>query len=168
MHEEPGDVDVLQALLDDSAARMGTHTGSIIDPSRRLDARQLVNELVGMKVLVIATVTASGEPRTSCVDGHFVRGRWWFTTSGTAYKAKHLARHPAVSATYADGERIGVFTHGTATRIRPPDPAWAMIEEHLVAHYGASPTEWGPDIAYFRIDPSRMLAFASDAAQFPG
>jgi general stress protein 26 len=167
MHETPDEVDKLQRLLDVSAAGSGEHLRGIVNPQRRLSARQLIAELVGMKVLVVATVTAAGEPRTSCVDGHFLHGRWVFTTSGDAYKAKHLTSRPAMSATYVDGERAAAFVHGTAERIQHSHPDFATIDEHLTAHYGGSPTEWGPNIAFFRVEPAYMIGYAMDAASFP-
>ena len=39
-----------------------------------------------------------------------------------------------------------------------------MVDEHLTAHYGASPSTWAPDIAYLRIEPRWMLAYAADPA----
>jgi len=70
-----------------------------------------------MQVLVVATVTATGEPRTSLPRRHFLHGRWVFSTGAKALKARHIKARPAVSATYVDGERIAVFTHGRADYI---------------------------------------------------
>ncbi|HEY2794983.1 MAG TPA: pyridoxamine 5'-phosphate oxidase family protein [Micromonosporaceae bacterium] len=167
MNETPAEIDALQALLDRSAEGSGEHLRGIIGPKRRLTAAQLITELVGMKVLVVATTTATGEPRTSCVDGHFWHGRWIFTTSGSAYKSVHLTARPAISATYVDGERVAVFVHGTAERVEPDAPDFAGMDRHLAAHYGGSPTEWGPDIAFFRIDPGYLIGYAMDAESFP-
>jgi hypothetical protein len=167
MHETPAEIESLQRLLDASAERSGEHLRGIIGQERRLTAAQLVAELTGMKVLVVATTTEAGDPRTSCVDGHFMHGRWIFTTSGEAYKAKHLRARPSISATYADGERVAVFVHGRAERIEPGHRDFAESDRHLTAHYGGSPTEWGPDIAFFRIEPSYLIGYAMDAASFP-
>ena len=120
-----------------------------------------------MKVLVVATVTAAGEPRTSCVDGHFLNGTWVFGTSADAVKARHLRARPAVSATYADGERMAVFTHGTADYITTDDPAFAKYDEHYIAHYGSSPRDWGPTPVFVRIRPMWMVGYAMEASKFP-
>jgi hypothetical protein len=167
MDESPAEIAELQELLDRSVEGAGEHLRGIVGPERRLSAGQLVAELIGMKVLVVATVTAAGEPRTSCVDGHFFHGRWIFTTSGDAYKAKHLEARPAISATHVDGERVAVFQHGRAERIRTAHPDFAAIDAHLAAHYGGSPTEWGPEIAFFRIEPSYLIGYAMEASSFP-
>jgi hypothetical protein len=166
MKETPEEVLALQRLLDASISSSGPHLTGIIKASRRLTARQLVTALTGMKVLVVATVTALGEPRTSCVDGHFLNGTWMFGTSAGAAKARHLRARPALSATHADGERMAVFTHGTAEYISPENPAFEPYEEHFIAHYGSSPRDWGPTPVFVRIRPTWMVGFAMIAAEF--
>ncbi len=52
----------LQQLLDRSYAAAGPYLLSIHNPERRLDARQVADRLVGMRLLVLATVTADGRP----------------------------------------------------------------------------------------------------------
>ena len=164
MLETADEIAALQDLLDASIASDNAHLVAIMTPERRLSAEQMTQLLVGMQVLVVATVTADGRPLTSCVDGHFVHGRWVFTTDATATKARHLAARPAVSATHNRGEELGIFTHGTAERLTPDHPDFAMVDEHLTAHYGASPSTWAPDIAYLRIQPRWMLAYAASPA----
>ena len=108
MRESDDEIAALQRLLDVSVAGGNEHLRDIMTPERLLSAEQLVRVLAGMQVLVVATVTADGRPLTSCVDGHFVHGRWVFTTSALATKARHLAARPAVSATHARGDTFGV------------------------------------------------------------
>ena len=164
MRETAEELAALQALLDRSAAGGNDHLRAIMTPERRLTAEQMVQALDGMHVLVVATVTADGRPLTSCVDGHLLHGRWVLTTDALATKARHLAARPAVSATHARGDTFGVFTHGTAERLTPAHPDFAEVEDHLTAHYGSSPSSWAPDIAYLRIEPRWMLAYAADPA----
>ena len=164
MRETPEEIAELQRLLDASIASQNEHLLAIMTPQRRLTAEQMVRLMTGMQVLVVATATADGRPLTSCVDGHLIHGRWVFTTDASATKARHLAARPAVSATHARGDDLGVFTHGTAERLTPDHPDFAEIEEHLVAHYDSSPSSWAPDIAYLRIQPRWMLAYAGDPA----
>lgn len=163
MHETPADLLDLQGLLDRSIAASGDHLRSIVEPGRRtLTAAQLVEVLTGMTTLALATVTAGGEPRVSGVDGHLLRGRFVWTTSGSAVKARHLRRRPAVSAAHLVGDDLGVFVHGHARFLDVETPAEAWVEDHLVAHYGSSPRTWGPDIVYLRIEPTWMVAYAPD------
>ena len=167
MHETDEEIADLQRLLDASIGRAGGHLTGIVSDDHRLDARQLVTELTGMKVLVLATVTARGEPRTSCVDGHFRHGRWLIGTGATAIKAKHMLARPAVSATYVDGERVGVFTHGTATVVSEG----SEFDEHnayFTEFYGSDPQTWDEaGIVYATIEPSWMVAYAAEAPSFP-
>jgi len=164
VHETTADLEALQMLLDASAAQASEHLTSIVTPARRLTAPQVCAVLTGMCTLALATVTAKGEPRVSGVDGHFLRGRWLFTTSGTAVKARHLRARPACSVAHLRGDDLGVFVHGTAQLMSGPAvPAW--VEEHLVAHYGSSPTSWGPDIVYAWVDPGWMVGYAFDPAK---
>ncbi|WP_232667517.1 pyridoxamine 5'-phosphate oxidase family protein [Pseudonocardia sp. TRM90224] len=167
MMETAEELAALQRLLDDSINSSGHHVNRIVSPRRRLSARQLVTALTGMKVLVVATGTARGEPRTSCVDGHFRNGRWIFCTSERAVKARHLRARPAVSVTHADGERMAVFVHGHAEYIVPADPAFAPLDAHYVDHYGSSPREWGPTPVFVRVHPHWMVGYAMDAVDFP-
>ena len=161
MLETAADLEVLQALLDRSVAGASEHLVGIVTPEHRLTAEQLVQVVTGMSTLALATVTAAGEPRVSGVDGHFLRGRWLFTTSGTAVKTRHLRARPACSAAHLRGDELGVFTHGRVQLMAPEQvPAW--VEHHLVAHYGSSPTSWGPDIVYAWVEPSWMVAYAHD------
>jgi pyridoxine/pyridoxamine 5'-phosphate oxidase len=167
MRETADELADLQRLLDASIASAGPHLTSIISAPRQLTARQLVTALTGMKVLVVATVTAAGEPRTSCVDGHFLNATWVFGTEAGAVKARHLRARPAISATHADGERMAVFTHGTAEYISPEDQGFQLYDEHYIAHYGSSPREWGPAPVFVRIRPKWMAAYSMTPAEFP-
>jgi Pyridoxamine 5'-phosphate oxidase len=167
MKETPEELAAMQRLLDASIAGSGPHLTGIVSGPRRLTARQLVTALTGMKVLVVATVTAAGEPRTSCVDGHFLNGTWMFCTSAQAVKARHLRTRPALSVTYADGERMAVFTHGTAESITSADPGFGPYDEHYIAHYGSSPRDWGPAPVFIRVRPTWMVGYAMAAAEFP-
>lgn len=166
MNETTEELDELQRLLDTSAAGAGRHLTGIIGEDRRLDARQLVTELTGMKVLVVATVTAGGEPRTSCLDGHFLHGRWLFSTAASALKARHLLARPAVSATHVDGERVAVFTHGYADA-HTSGPEWERHRAYFADYYGSDPTTWADRIVFFTLRPTWMIGYAADAASFP-
>src|SRR3954468_24888239 len=162
MLERPDETAALQALLDASRARASGHLRGIIDDERTLTAEQLVGLLTGMRVLSVATVTASGEPRISALDGHFLHGTWTFSTSGTAAKARHLRARPAVSVAHIDGETMAVFGHGRAEQMRESDPDWAETLEHWTAYYGSSPLSWGDDIRMYRFRPHWTVAYAAD------
>lgn len=58
------------------------------------------------------------------------------------------------------GDDLGVFTHGRVEFLTPEQPDFAAVEEHLVGHYGSSPSSWGEDIAYLRVQPHWMVVYA--------
>ena len=99
--------------------------------------------------------------RISALDGHFLHGRWLFSTDGSSAKARHLRARQAVSASYLPGEEFGVFTHGHARFLEPQSPDFEPAIAHLTAHYGASPLSWGDDIVVCRIEPTWMVGFAA-------
>ncbi|MBD0690088.1 pyridoxamine 5'-phosphate oxidase family protein [Streptomyces sp. CBMA123] len=168
MRETPDDLRRLQALLDASLARSTAHLRSIISGERALTAGQLTGVLTGMCTLALSTVTATGEPRISGVDGHFLHGRWHFGTARTAAKARHLAARPAVSAAHLRGEDLGVFTHGTVETLNPhggkPAADWPELLAHFRDFYGADAFDWDHDVVYYRLHPHWMAAFAADPA----
>ena len=164
VHETEAELDALDALLDRSLAGATSHLRSIIRPGERtLTARQLAGVLSGMCVLALSTVTASGEPRISAVDGHFLHGCWIFGTERSAAKARHLQARPAVSAAHLRGETLGVFTHGSAEVLNPAagqaDPDWDGTLDYLTNHYGVSPLSWG-DVVMYRLRPHWMAVYA--------
>jgi hypothetical protein len=160
VYETPEETAGLQHLLDTSFGRASEHLLSIMAPERRLTAIELMAGLTGIAVLNVATVTAAGEPRVSAVDGHFLHGCWHFTTSGTSPKARQLRARPATSASYTPRDGYGVFCHGRARFLGRGTPNFTMLHDHCAQTYGQSPDEWGADIAYLRIEPSWMVAFA--------
>lgn len=159
MYETAAEVDGLQQLLDASFARASDHLTSIMSPGQRLSARQLVSDLTGIMVLNLASVTARGEPRVTAVDGHFLHGRWHFTTAGGSPKARQLRARPATSASYTPRDGYGVFCHGRATFLERGSPDFAVLYDHCVQTYGQSPDEWGASIAYVRIEPAWLVGF---------
>ena len=168
MHETNEDLANLQRLLDNSYAVGGAHLREVITHERRLDARSLCAELVGMRLLVLATVTADGRPIASPVDGIFYRGSFYFGSSPESIRFKHINHRPAVSATHLPGEELAVTVHGTAEPIDVAAAEHQDFRETLLniytPRYGA---EWenflnsGP--IYARIHATRMFTFSMPA-----
>jgi general stress protein 26 len=167
--ETDQELDDLDALLDRSFAGAGAHLTGIISPSRRLDARDLCRYLVGVKHFVLATTTASGAPRCSAVDGLFLHGRLWWTSSADSFKARHAQRRPAVSAAHVVGDDVGVFVHGTARLVEGGSPEASAISHYWHDIYGATPEDWVDDpvdARYAEIIPDAMFTYAFDRARF--
>ncbi|ONI90792.1 pyridoxamine 5'-phosphate oxidase [Actinosynnema sp. ALI-1.44] len=170
MRETPEELTELQALLDASLARSTSHLRSIIDTGRTLTAAQLTQVLTGMCTLALSTVTATGEPRISGADGHFLNGKWHFGTARTAAKARHLAARPAASVAHMRGEDLGVFTHGTVEILNPADGEaaadWPRLLAYLKDFYGADDAfDWDNDVVYYRLRPHWMTVYAPDAGK---
>jgi hypothetical protein len=135
MHESPQELERLQQLLDESAAAAGPHLGGIIDEERRVDAVSLCRRLQGMRLLVVATVTADGRPLAGPVDGYFLHGSFSFSSGRDSVRMRHLAARPAVSATYLPSEEFAFTVHGRAQLFDVLDPAQADLQQAMLDFY---------------------------------
>lgn len=163
MRETAADLAWLQALLDESHGKAGTHLKTIFADERRVGAVELAKRLTGVQIIHLATVTAAGEPRVGPVDGLFIHGRWHFGTSPTAMRARHLKARPQVSASLAHGERFAMLVHGKAERIDFDSPQQADARAVFNETYGAIWEEFAAPNVYFRIEPWRVLTFGGFA-----
>jgi hypothetical protein len=166
VHETKDDLRNLQRSLDASYAGAGEHIRSIFRPERRMSAEEIVEELRGVFVLHLATVTARAEPRLAPIDGLFFRGHLWFGIPPGAVRQAHVRARPQVSASYSRGEELCILAHGEARVVSEVDPAYAeylqyarevytpALFDHWEAHYedrkGETLTAW--------IEPRRLFA----------
>lgn len=168
MHESPEELAALQALLDRSYAAAGPHMVRIHTPERRLSAEQVAEQLQGMRLLTLATVTADGRPIAGPVDGVFLHGAFHFGSSPDSIRFRHIAKRPQVSATYLPGEELSVTVHGRATTVDIKEPDGADLRRAMldiyVPRYGPEWEEFmdsGPLFA--RIDAERMYTYSMPA-----
>ena len=167
MLETPEELRDLQRLLDQSAATAGAHLRSIITAERRLDAREVCDHLAGMRLIVVATVTADGRPLAGPVDVYFLHGSFWFSSGCNAVRMRHLMARPGISATHLPGEALAVTVHGRAELFDLSDPAASALRKAMLDHYlplqGPSFQEWldGLDALGARIHADRMFTFHS-------
>ena len=156
----------LQRLLDRSAAGAGPHLRGIITDERRLSAGELCQWLTGMRLLVVATVTADGRPLAGPVDGYFLGGTFWFSSGRDSVRMRHLAARPQVSATHLPGDELAVTVHGRAELFEVADPAFARFRQAMLDHYlprqGPAFEAWldAEDALGARIEPERMFTFS--------
>jgi nitroimidazol reductase NimA-like FMN-containing flavoprotein (pyridoxamine 5'-phosphate oxidase superfamily) len=165
MHETPADLEQLQRLLDESYTQAGSHLREVITTERRLDAQAVAAALTGMRLLVLATVTADGRPIAGPVDGIFYRGAFHFGSSPDSIRFRHIRTRPQVSATHLPREELSVTVHGSAELIDTHAVENEQFRQTLLdiytPRYGA---EWetfldsGP--VYARIYARRMLTFS--------
>lgn len=161
MYETSEELATLQQLLDSSHAGASDHLRGIINDERTLRAPELAGLLTGMHTLAAATVTRTGEPRVSALDGHFLHGRWTISTSASSPKGRHLHARPAISVACIEGEDLGVFTHGHVEILTDDHPAFAQTLAHWTSHYGSSPLSWS-DTIMMRVDPTWMVGYAGN------
>lgn len=169
MFETDQELDELDALLARSFASAGEHLTGIISEERRVSARDLVRYLEGTRHFVVATVTRAGEPRCSAVDGLFLHGRLWFTTSGGSVKATHVEERPALSAAHVVGDDVGVFIHGHARVLRGGPGDVDAIRHYWTDLYESSPEDWvatPEDARYIEVIATSMFTYAFNRDRF--
>jgi len=135
MRETAEELGSLQEILDRSAAGAGPHLRDIITDDRRLSAAQLCEKLQGMRLLVVATVTADGRPLAGPVDGYLLHGSFHFSSGRNSVRMHHLAVRPAVSAAYLPGEELAVTVHGRAELFDIGDPSRGELRQAMLDHY---------------------------------
>lgn len=166
MIETPEELDHLQALLDTSMAGAGPHLRDIIDDDRRLDVRQLTARLQGMRLLVLATVTADGRPLTAPVDGYLLHGAFWFSLGTEAVRAKHMAGRRHVSAPHLPGESLAVTVHWIAETFPFRSENCADLRRAMLDHYlpiqGPSFAQWMDEVQALgaRLAPEKLFTFS--------
>jgi general stress protein 26 len=161
----------LQELLDRSAAGAGPHMRNIITGERRLTAEQVCEKLRGMRLLVLATVTADGRPLTGAVDGYFLHGSFWFSSGADSVRMRQLAARPAASATYLPGDELSVTVHGRAEvfDMRESSDRARELRQAMLDHYlplqGPAFQEWldkDDTIRAARIAADKMFTFSME------
>jgi len=160
VHETSDDLLALQQLLDRSYGAAGPHLRSITTPERRVGAEELVAQLTGMSLLVLATVTAACRPIAGPVDGIFYRGAFHFGTAPDSVRYRHLLARPQVSATHLPREEFAVTVHGRAAPVEVRSGLRETLLEVYVPRYGPDWEQFldsGP--VYMRIEPERMFTF---------
>jgi hypothetical protein len=160
LRESAQEIADLQRLLDRSYESAGEHLRSIITPERRLSAEEVCGELQGMTLLALATVSLSGRPYVSPVDGVFYRGAFWFGSSETSLRFRHIRARLDVSATHTRGEDLVVTVHGVAHEIDKQAGDFEGLEEVFREIYGSDWDSWGywESAPYAWIEPRAMFA----------
>jgi hypothetical protein len=167
MLETPEEMDGLQQLLDRSAAAAGPHLRGIITDDRRLSAAQVCQLLQGLRLLVVATVTADGRPLAGPVDGYFLHGSFYFSSGRDSVRMRHLAVRPGVSATYLPAENLALTVHGRAELFDVNEPARGELRQAMLDHYlplqGPGFETWldQADAMGARIVADKMFTFSS-------
>ena len=105
----------------------GSTSGGSRRPNAALDAAQVTERLVGMTLLVLATVTADGRPLNGPVDGVFYRGSFYFGSAPDSVRFRHIRQAPVGErdAPPGGGARGDGARPGGADRRAGPEPVAA-------------------------------------------
>jgi hypothetical protein len=167
MRETPEDLIELQKLVDDSIAKAGDFLRDSFEmPEHSLSAKQLVTYLTGSKVVALASTTAKQEPRVAPIASLFYRGRFHIPTIAEAARAKHFLPRPAASLTHYIGIDFAIIVHGSITFVRADNPDFAVLEELQIESGNKSPTGWGGEGVYLRIEPDVLYSYARRPEQY--
>jgi hypothetical protein len=167
VYETPAELEELQRLIDRSFAGAGPHLLAIMTPERRLNARQVVRYLDGIKHISLATVTARGEPRVAPLDAYFVHGRFVASTGGRSIRLRHMRARPAVSLTHVVGDDVAFVVNGRAEIVERGQPGADELDRIATGIYGSSPFSWGEGVVFIRVEPDVMFAYAFRPENFP-
>ncbi|MFD1052562.1 pyridoxamine 5'-phosphate oxidase family protein, partial [Kibdelosporangium lantanae] len=113
-----------------------------------------------VRIMALATVTATGEPRVGPVDALFYRGHFYFGSAPDSAKFRHIRKRPQVSGSVIEGEDLAITVHGHAVEINTADHQG--FRDHVIETYGD--TFWediGRSASYARIDATQMLTYAA-------
>lgn len=159
-HETAEDLAALQGLLDESFLAGGDHLKSIHYETNRLTAKETTDQLAGVCILDLATVTPAGAPQVAPVDGLFLRGKFWFSSSPNSVRFRNIRNDPRVSAAHTIGEQFSFLVHGTAREIDPSSNSYAFLRDYCREVYGTSYEEWGNwgDMPFASIESTKMFA----------
>ena len=159
MHETQAELDALQDLLDTSYANAGKHLLSIHTPDWRMSAADLSQTLTRVCVLDLATVSKTGNPYVAPVDGLFLHGRFWFSSSHESQRFRHIRSNCRVSAAHTRGEEISVVVHGSAVEVDVGAGGYDELYQYCREIYDDFDAwgTWGEQ-PYAYIEPEKMYA----------
>ena len=162
MRETPEELSRLQALLDASYARAGSHVRSIFRPELRFSAEALVELFTGRRQVAVATVSARGEPRVAPVDALLIHGRFHFGTHRTAARVRHLRARPAISLTYFERDVLAIVVHGRGELLDFGHPDFERLDAAFLDVYGGTPSSEEEGSVYVRVDAATMFTYARE------
>jgi len=169
VRESPEEIRGLQALIDRSHARTRPHMRGIIHPGKySLSAGQVVNLLGGMRTIAVAAPAPNGDPLVGPMDGWFLHGKFFFSSSDDAIRIRGLRRRPRASIAYFEGERFLLNAHGHAELMYAGHPDVGEIDAIFRDHYGSSAFDWSGRGVYVRLDADRFFTYSRTPEAFPG
>jgi Pyridoxamine 5'-phosphate oxidase len=167
VRETAAEMTELQHLIDRSLARTRPHMRAIIHPEKySLSAKQVVKLLDGMRTVAVAAPAPNGDPLVAPMDGWFVHGKFFFSSSGDAVRIRGLQKRPRASIAYFDGERFLISAHGHAEVMPKGHADIGEIDAIFRDHYGSSAFDWSDEGVYVRLDADRFYTYSRTPEAF--
>ncbi len=158
---------VLQSLIDRSHARIGSYMKAITHPAEwALSAKQVVKLLEGMKTIAVAAPAPNGDPLVAPMDGWFLHGKFYFSSSGDAIRIKGLRKRPRASIAYF-GERFLINAHGPVELMFKGHPDALEIDGVCKQLFGESAFALSEKGVYVRLDADRFFTSSRTPEAFP-
>jgi general stress protein 26 len=167
MRETAAELTDLQRLIDRSLARTRPHMRAIIHPEKyALTAKQVVKLLDGMRTVAVAAPAPNGDPLVAPMDGWFLHGKFFFSSSGDAVRIRGLRKRPRASIAYFDRERFLISAHGHAEVMPNGHSDLTEIDAIFRDHYGSSAFDWSDEGVYVRLDADRFYTYSRTPEAF--
>jgi hypothetical protein len=168
VRETAKELATLQALIDRSLRRTGPHMKAIIHPGKySLNAKQVVKLLDGIKTVAVAAPAPNGDPLVAPMDGWFLHGKFFFSSSGDGVRIRGLSKRPRASIAYFDGEKFLINAHGPVEMMFKGHPEVDEIDAIFDRHYGSSAFDWSDEGVYVRLDADRFFTYSRTPKEFP-
>jgi hypothetical protein len=101
------------------------------------------------------------------MDGWFLHGKFFFSSSSDSVRIKGLRKRPRASIAYFDGEKFLINAHGPAVLMFKGHPDVDEIDAVFKKHYGESAFDWSDEGVYVRLDADRFFTYSRTPTEFP-
>ena len=101
------------------------------------------------------------------MDGWFLHGKFFFSSSGDSIRVKGLRTRPRASIAYFEGERFLINAHGPVELMFKGHPDVSEIDAIFDRHYGSSAFDWSDEGVYVRLDADRFFTYSRTPNEFP-
>ena len=124
-----------------------------------MSAEDVRDCLTHVCVLDLATVNSGSRPFVAPVDGLFLRGKFWFGSSQSSLRFRHLRRNCWVSAAHTRGEEISILVHGKAVEVDIASGEFEGLHDYCREVYDGFDSwgTWGEQ-PYAYVEAEKMFA----------
>jgi hypothetical protein len=126
----------------------------------------VVKLLDGMKTVAVAAPAPNGDPLVGPMDGWFLHGKSYFSSSGDAVRIGGLRKRPRASIASFEGERFLINAHGHAELMFRGHPDVAEIDAIFHDHCAGSAFDWSDEDVYVRLDADRFYTYSRTPEAF--